>query len=117
MWNKVVINSMRELNTGFDRFYTTKAYDTMPHWHDSREQRLIFSGKGTFVVPTPTQIVVAECSVGDLVWLDAKTIHWFYTAGEFGALRFFSNEESRVEHYNDIPDDIMKVYNMNRKTC
>lgn len=102
VWSKTDIELLKVQSDGSDTFNLHKNTFFAPHWHIGEEKRLFLAGSGIFFIPTLDQVIIIQCSTGDLITVADKTVHWFCGKAGLSALRFFGEISTHTSYYHHI---------------
>ena len=111
LWTGADFLKLKAKNKAYDIFHANTERVFQPHWHADAEQRLILQGSGRFYVPKPDGVYIAECTVGDMLWIDGGIVHWFCSDSIITAARFFSENTSHISQTTGISNQVMDYFN------
>lgn len=109
-WKQTDIAKLQAESQSYDIFHASCEQAFQPHWHSDFEQRLIINGSGRFYIPHDNQINIVECFPGDLLWIGAGVVHWFYSDSSITAARFFSNNNGHICQTSMISPAIISYF-------
>lgn len=107
IWDETSFDDFKQNHKAFDVFRAESEQVFQPHWHDDAEKRLIVQGTGRFYVPLEDYVLIAECSTGDMIEVEAGVVHWFFSDPSgmpLTAIRFFKENTSHISQTSNIPE-------------